>query len=179
MAVRVPTRSSRANPFIVCDKRPDVNRVAVKLSELRQHRIAGDSIAAAIATQIDTHGATRAEGRELRWELGVFRGHHHSSHMVMTLGAEFEVSISGHLMPVGDLLVLQGGRLVVDRRSLVSLVDNPASGGGSRESKQERCQRLRARRQELRGQHVRGFVKQIAAEERLSVSRVKQILAGK
>ena len=55
-------------------------------------------------------------------------------------------------------------------------LDQPIAGAGDTESPAQRRERLKKRVQEVKARGTRGFLKVVAQEEGISVSRLKQIL---
>ncbi len=80
----LPAGPRKPQPFIVCDKRSDINRVSVPISRLEQWQASANSVVDLIATLLGLHrpdtGATSAE----RWEIGMFRGTKRRSHVVLS-----------------------------------------------------------------------------------------------
>lgn len=56
-------------------------------------------------------------------------------------------------------------------------VDRPVAGAGDTESAEQRRERLRARVREEKAKGTRAFLKAVADEERITVSRLKQLIA--
>ena len=61
-------------PFIVCDKRSDINRVAVSLSALEQWKTTGEMIAAMLAQMLGINRANSVAGDGREWFIGLFEG---------------------------------------------------------------------------------------------------------
>jgi hypothetical protein len=66
--------------------------------------------------------------------------------------------------------------LAVDRRALLRCVDSPVAAAGDKESAEQRRERLRKRRDELKASGVHNFNQVLAEEEGRSVERIKQLL---
>lgn len=115
-----------ARAFISCDKRDDIGRVPVELRRLRQWRIAGALVADTLARQL---GFAKArlddEGAGKRWKLGLLKGKAHRGDVKLAIENGVTLMVSGHSIPLADLVTLDGGGLSVDRDELVRLVDNP------------------------------------------------------
>lgn len=172
-----PIPDGGARAFTVCDKRSDINRVAVPIDHLKQWQSTGDAIASLLATLLDLQRVPGAGLSTGRWEVGMFKGTKHSSHLVLLANGELRLLLAGHSVAVRDVLELKGDGLEVDRRKLTRLVDQPISGAGDIESADRRKARLQARRNALKQQGDRAFLKTMAAEEECSVQRIKQILS--
>lgn len=172
----IPTDSVAARAFVICDKRSDINRVELFISDLEQWQVSGDSVADCVARLL---GVTRPGGSAAdggRWEVGTFKGTKQSGHLVLIADGELKLMLSGHSIALADALNLTDGGIAIDKRILRRCVDNPRDGGGDTESASQRRERLVARVREERKKGSRAFLKVVAAEEGISASRLKQIL---
>jgi hypothetical protein len=64
----------------------------------------------------------------------------------------------------------------IERRALLRCVDNPIAAAGGQESAEQRRERLRLRRNELKASGVRNYNQMLAGEEGITVERIKQLL---
>lgn len=165
-----------AGAFIVCDKRSDINRVPVPVDRLEQWQVSGESIAGMLAALLGLHRSGRDDTSGGRWEVGLLKGAKHSSHVVMRAGNGLTLELAGHSVALAEVLALDNGTLSVDRRALTRLVNQPVAGAGDVESAAQRRERLKKRVQALKAKGVRAFLKTVAEEEGISVSRLKQLL---
>lgn len=172
--VLAPGPESRA--FIVCDKRSDINRVAVAIDDLQQWQASGESIADLLAQMLDLRRPGGADSHAGRWEIGMLKGGKHGSHLVLLGNGELKLSLAGHSIALADVLELKGDRFAVDRRTLNRLVDQPVAGAGDAESAEQRRERLKARVRAEKARRTKAFLKVVAKEEGISVSRLKQLV---
>jgi hypothetical protein len=178
MPVHVPPaqgKSSRA--FIVCDKRSDINRVNVPIEHLEQWQASGATIADWLAGVLGLRHHRRANGDAGRWEVGMFKGARHASHLVLLADGELRLTLAGHSIALADALDAKCDRIAIDRRMLNRCVDHPVAGAGDAESAEERRDRLRARVREEKAKGTRAYLKAVAEEEGISSSRLKQLVA--
>lgn len=179
MSVEIVTTASGAlRAFVVCDKRDDVARVAIARDLLEQWTCSPERVAGALARLL---GIRRSAGDStaLRWDVGVLKGTKGSAHVVLGIERELRLTIAGHSLPVVDALELDDQGLIVERRALLRCVDNPVAAAGNKESAEQRRERLVARVQEEKAKGTRGFLKKVAAEERITDGRLKQIIYKK
>jgi len=178
MPVHTVTASSD-NPslFIVCDKRDDIGRVPVAVGLLEQWHASGDSIADLIADLLGLQRSGMGSSSGGRWEIGVFRGAKHSSHIILSAGDnKFTLVLAGYSIALQEILTIDGEVLKIDKRKLSRLVDNPSAGAGGAESAEQRGQRLKKRVREVKDSGERAFMKFVAEEEGITVGRLQQIL---
>jgi hypothetical protein len=96
--------------------------------------------------------------------------------VVLGIERELRLAIAGHSLPVVDVLELGDKGLTLERRALVRCVDNPVAAAGDTLSREQRIERLRTRRNELKALGKRNFNKMLSEEENCSVSLIKQLL---
>jgi len=175
----LPASGARlAQAFIVCDKRSDVNRVALALDSLPQWQISGEATAEFLRGHLEIPGAvTRATAHGI-WRIGVFRGGKQAAHLELNCVARLQLSLAGHTFPLDEILRMDADKLVVDRPRLVRAADAPVGGAGTKESREQRRERLQRRVNELRAKGVRNFNQLVADEEGIHVSRLQQLLTG-
>lgn len=172
-----PGEQTRA--FIACDKREDIGRVPVALAVLERWRCSADTFADAVARGLAGGNAVRLAGDAAVWRLGVVMGRQGRAVAMMRAGdAGLVVELAGHRLDLATLLDVQGATLQVDREAFARCADNPVEGTGAGESPEQRRERLKLRVAAVKGSGVRAFLKQVAAEEGISASRLKKVLAG-
>jgi len=86
-----------------------------------------------------------------------------------------QLSLAGHSIALADVLTLDDGHFIIDKKTLIRFVDNPVSGGGDVESSEQRRVRIKKRVDELKDQGVKAFLETVAEEE-ISITRIKQII---
>lgn len=172
----IPVSSGEPALFIVCDKRDDIGRVPVPNAQLEQWQASGDSIADLLAGLLSLQRPNMDSSSAGRWEVGVFRGSKHASHLVLRAGEKLTLTLAGHSIALAEILALEGNRFKVDKRRLTRLVDQPVAGAGDVESAEQRRERIRKRVDELKAQGVRAFLKTVAEEEGVGISRIKQLI---
>jgi hypothetical protein len=161
--------------FVACDKREDTARVPVPLALLEQWQCTPRQLADAIAALLGLR-RPMTDNDPARYDLGVMKAAKHSAHVVLTVGNGLQLAIAGHTLPVADVLELGDKDLAVDRRALLRCVDNPVAAAGDKESAEQRRERLRKRRDELKAMGEHHYNKVLAEEEGVTVGRIKQLL---
>lgn len=169
------TPSGALRAFVVCDKRDDVARVVIARDLLEQWTCSPERVADVLARLL----GIRRPGNDStarRWDVGVLKGAKGSAHVVFGIENELRLTIAGHSLPVADVLELGDKGLTIERRALLRCVDNPVAAAGDQESAEQRRERLRKRRNELKAEGKRNFNQLLAAEEGITVERIKQLL---
>lgn len=174
----VPNQSAAPMAFIVCDKRSDINRVTVPLANLDQWQTSVNAVADLLAALLDLLRPLNHSTQVGAWHLGLLRGPKHAGYVKLLVNGELTISVGGHFLPLSDLLELRGNQFVVDRRRVFRALNNPTAGNADIESAADRRKRIKRRVQALKTQGVKNFLKKVAAEESISLSRVKQLLTA-
>lgn len=172
----IPVASGGPAPFIVCDRRDDISRVPVPVARIEQWQASGDSVAELLASLLGLQRPGMGSSTGGRWDIGVFRGKKHASHLVLLADDKLTLTLAGHSIAVSEVLTINGGGFKADARRLSRLVDQPVAGAGDIESAGQRRERIRNRVNKLKAQGVKAFLKTVAEEEGLSVSRIKQLI---
>lgn len=176
MPVHTLTHKTRGPAsFIVCDKRDDINRVAVPSEWLRQWCASAASIADLITGLLGLRRPGSGDTSAGRWEIGMFKGRKRSSHIVLLADGRLTLNLAGHSIALADVLTLESNSFKLDKQTLIHLVDKPVAGAGDVESAEQRRARLKKRVQAEKNKGNKTFLKTVAEDEGISVSRLKQL----
>jgi len=170
------TPAGKLCSFVVCDRRDDTTRVLVSPPQLEQWQCSPRLLADCVAKLVGLRRSLRDDDPR-RLDLGVLKGTQAAAHVVLHVDSALTLHIAGHVLPLGDVLAWADSGMTVERRALVRCVDNPVAAAGDKASRQQRIDRLRARRNQLKADGVRSFNKVLAEEEGCSVSLIKNLLA--
>ena len=165
--------------FLVCDKRPDINRVAVPINQLVQWRTGGQLLGDTLAQMLDLQRGAVATNAGQHWSIGVVQGLQHRAPLVLHAGALEgpQLALAGHVVLVAEVLTFKKSALALDVAALVRLVDSPTGQEAAEaESPDARQKRLAARVTELKVHGVKAFLELAATEEGITKSRLQQIL---
>lgn len=176
MPVHTPLDTHPPASFIVCDKRGDINRVAVPIGKLEQWQITGGLIADALARLLGLSQSATQAADGGQWHIGVLKGKKHNSPVALLAGDDLTLSFAGHAVPLVDVLGIEKNTLALDKTALIRLVDNPEGNGEDPEARRER---LKNRVGEEKAKGTKAFLQVVAEEEGLSVSRLKQLVPKK
>ena len=168
--------AGHSQALIVCDKRDDVGRVRVELKTMEQWQTSADALADMLAQLLGLRRSGVTSSEAFRWEVGLLKGAKHASHLVLNVNGGLVLSLAGHTVSLDEVLMFDGKVFKVDKRKLTRLADQPALGGGDVESAEQRRQRLKRRVQELKDKGIKAFLKTVAEEEGIGISRLKQLL---
>jgi hypothetical protein len=164
--------------FVLCDKRDDTNRILIPISHIEQWQASGCSVANLLSNMLNLSPPTENKASPFSWRIGVLKGTKHSSHIVLTTNDKLKLIllIAGHTIELDELLTLDNGGFKIDRRKLNRLIDNPIAGAGDAESAKQRRERLKKRVITEKNKGNKKFLKTVAEEEGISVTRIKQLM---
>lgn len=177
MPVHVLSDAARAPAaFIVCDKRDDVNRVDVSIGRLEQWHTTGELIADLLARLLGVNRTASTAAKDREWTIGTLKGRKHKSLVTLRADNDLHISLAGHVVPLADVLTFDENTLTADKNELIRRVDKPTSNS---ETPSARRKRLKVRIAEEKAKGRRAFLRTVAAEEGISLSRLKQIVSVK
>ena len=117
----------RARAFISCDKPEDYGRIPVELRRLTQWKMTGGSVAKMLAGPLGFTKSPQDEGASgKRWKLGLLKGKDHKSEVKLVVENGITLLVSGHTIPLSEILTLDEGGVSVDRDEFLRLVDKPS-----------------------------------------------------
>jgi len=169
-----PTATGNTVSFIVCDKRSDINRVPVPVSRLEQWQATCVLIADLVGRLLGLSESTPTAADGNQWHIGILKGRKHRSRVTLLAGDSLNLSLAGHTLPLTDVLAVEKNVIALDKGALIRLVDKP-TGEAATEPPEQRRERLRARVREEKARGTKAFLRRVAEEEGISVSRLKQL----
>lgn len=161
--------------FIICDKRDDMGRVRVEFHRMKQWQATGGFIAAVLARLLGLPrtASLAADGRQ--WNVGVLKGSVRRSPVKLLAGDGLTLTLAGHTVPLVELLTIKKDTLALDKATLIRLVNNPV-GNAEGETPEARRERIRARVSEEKAKGTKAFLRVVAEEEGISLTRIKQLI---
>jgi hypothetical protein len=110
--------------FIVCDKRDDINRVAVPAERLKQWRCDANAVCGFIAQSLGLRpNNQRANGAGL-WEIGIAAGD--KCHQMLCLKADggLTLIVGNNALPLAEFMRYHDGAYSMDSATIRQLVDS-------------------------------------------------------
>jgi hypothetical protein len=121
-------RDGQSHSFVVCDKRDDINRVAIAPEQLTQWQCRAELIARSIATSLSLNfSGRRIENGELL-EVGMLTGRKRAQMLCLGHKPQLVLLAATNRVPVADVLQFESGQYVIDKELLRRLVDTAAAG---------------------------------------------------
>jgi hypothetical protein len=148
----VSAGTGKVASFVVCDKRDDINRVAVSAERLRQWRCGAEAVGAFVAQSLGLRpGSQRKAGAGL-WELGLVMGKRRSQMVCLGANGALELVAGQNAVPLVEIVRFGADGYSVDSEAIRQLVD-AATTGDSRYTPSNA--RRESRKLETRGLHER------------------------
>lgn len=160
--------------IVSCDKRDDIARVDIPLTNLGRMKSSGSMLADSLAGILFADLARPIALDGQRWQLGQFAGLKHKSPLVLSLDRMACLALAGHSVNLADVMLFGKGGLGLDLPALRKLADNPTGlAVKATESLDDRAKRVYDRINELKSQGRKPFVKPVADELGLSEATIK------
>ncbi|KFB75796.1 hypothetical protein [Candidatus Accumulibacter cognatus] len=119
----LPATTNATSAFIVCDKRSDINRVAVSADRLAQWQCSVDAVVAFVAAALGLRRSTSpADAAALR-VIGMASGNKRVQVLCLRLAGELALVAGGNEVPLADLIEYRDGAYLLDEKRVRLLVD--------------------------------------------------------
>jgi hypothetical protein len=110
--------------FIVCDKRSDINRVAVPISRVEQWQASGTSIARLLAGLLGLRRPRAGDTPIGHWEIGMFKGVKRSQMLCLKANGELALVAGNNAVSLSELIYYRNGKYLLDQAMILQLVDS-------------------------------------------------------
>jgi len=128
MPVHTPQVSTgKREPFIVCDKRSDINRVTVSADRLTQWRCNADLVCDFVADSLGLRRSSRQAGADRLWKIGVAKGDKRSQMLCLKVDGELSLIAGEASYPLADLVLYSDGNFRINYKIIRRLVDSSAT----------------------------------------------------
>jgi hypothetical protein len=125
MPVQAPPDGARkAEPFIVCDKRDDVNRVPVPADRLEQWRCGMKEVCQFVADRLELHQAIKHLEKSNLWEIGIVPGKKRRQMIGLRVANLLKLTAGTSDAPLVDLVGYHEGAFTLDTKEIRRLVDS-------------------------------------------------------
>ena len=177
----LPDDGYGAAAFIVCDKRSDINRVAVPIAALERWKATGELLADGLARRLLFESRSRSADVADRWPIGMLEGKKHKDRLALHSGAAgLTLTVAGHTVALDEVLTIKRLAIWLDRAALLRLVDQPTGKvAAESESADDRRSRLLALVANERLRNPGKFLKTVADREGITVYALKQVIYRK
>jgi hypothetical protein len=124
----LPIGTGAAASFVVCDKRDDINRVAVSAERLRQWRCGVEAVGAFVARSLGLRSDSQLKAEAGLWELGLVAGKKRSQMVCLRANEALDLVAGQNAIPLAGLVLFGAEGYSVDTRAVRQLVDAATTG---------------------------------------------------
>jgi hypothetical protein len=147
-----PAGAGAVASFVVCDKRDDINRVAVSAERLRQWRCYAEAVGAFAAQSLGLRPESQRKAGDGLWELGLVTGKKRSQMVCLRANFALKLVAGQSAVPFAELVRYGTKGYSVDGGAIRQLVDAATTGDPRYTPKNARRE---ARKLETHDLHVR------------------------
>lgn len=124
MPVHTPPRANApATSFVVCDKRSDINRVAVPAARLTQWRCDANAVCGFVAASLGLQQTTMQATEAGLLPIGIARGNKRTQMLCLRLHGHLALVVGADAMPLADSVGFEDGGFTLDQAAIRQLVD--------------------------------------------------------
>jgi hypothetical protein len=128
----VPVHTLPAGPsgpasFVVCDKRDDINRVAVAAKRLTQRRCDTDALCGFAAQSLGLRRSERPSANTELWEIGIATGDKRKQMLCLRADGELALVAGSNAIPFSEFVGYRNGRYSLDQPMIRLQVDAAAT----------------------------------------------------
>lgn len=128
MAVNTVTRAnSPATSFVVCDKRSDINRVAILPARLAQWRCDSKAVSGFVAASLGMVQTTVQPSEDGLLPIGMARGNKRTQMLCLRVHGHLALVVGADAMPLADVIGYENGGFTLDHAVIRQLVDAAAT----------------------------------------------------
>lgn len=124
MAVHsLPATTSTPSPFVVCDKRSDINRVSVPPETLTQWKCNADLVSRFVASSLGLRGTGRHTDIAGRREIGMVCGDNRSQMLCLETSGTLNLVVGDSKVPLAEFIEFRNNAYTLDVASIRRLAD--------------------------------------------------------
>ncbi len=123
----LPAGPRGAASFIVCDKRSDINRVAVAAERLRQWRCGMDALCGFVAHGLELRRSDKPPASGELWEIGIATGDKRKQMLCLRADGEVALVVGGSAVPLAEFIAYRDGEYSLDQAMIRRQVDAAAT----------------------------------------------------
>ena len=119
----IPAPAGKSSGFVVCDKRDDINRVAVSIDRLLRWRCSVEAVCGFVADCLNLRqSSARADAVDLR-QIGIVTGKKRSQMLCLRVGSRLDLVAGRTALPLDDLISFDNGVYRLNSIAITQIVD--------------------------------------------------------
>lgn len=120
----LPAEGKRpARAFIVCDKRSDINRVAIPLTKLTQWQCSADAVCGFVAASLGVRRSDKQSSSAGLFEIGIATGDKRRQMLCLQANGVLDLVAGSNPLPLADLVEYHDGAYSLDGATVRQMVD--------------------------------------------------------
>lgn len=125
----VPVVTGKPEPFIVCDKRSDINRVKVPTNRLTQWQCRVDTVCGFIMDSLGLRRNDKALDSVDLWGIGIAKGNKRTQMLCLQADNDGVLTLvaGGNTVPLADAIDFRDGAYLLDGATIRQLVDSASA----------------------------------------------------
>ena len=120
----LPAETCAAASFVVCDKRDDINRVAVAAGRLRQWRCDAAAVCGFIAQSLGLRPNNQRANDAGLWEIGIAAGDKRHQMLCLKADGELVLIVGSTTLALAELVRYRESAFSIDNATIRQLVDS-------------------------------------------------------
>ncbi|HUX90822.1 MAG TPA: hypothetical protein VMV48_09055 [Gallionellaceae bacterium] len=120
----LPARNEQpARAYVACDRPADMGRVKIPMSRLQQWQVTESQVACWVSGALDLKGKPERDKSSRAFKLGNLQGKKQVSSLEFNTVEMVSLKVSGHSIPLSDVVIFEGDQPGIDRAAILDLVD--------------------------------------------------------
>lgn len=115
--------SAPATSFVVCDKRSDINRVAIPAARLALWRCDAKAVCEFVAANLGLQRTTVQPSEDGLLPIGMARGNKSTHMLCLRIHGHLALVVGSDAMPLADVIGFENGRFTLDQAVIHQMVD--------------------------------------------------------
>lgn len=111
--------------YVACDEPPAMGRVKIPLSRLRQWQVTDAQLARWLTGALELKGNPERDQASGVFTLGNLQGKKRMGVLQFDSVAPVSLKVSGHAIPLSEVVNFEGNRPIIDRTGILGMVDLP------------------------------------------------------
>lgn len=120
----LPVITGKTSSFIVCDKRSDINRVAVLVEKLTQWKCSSDLISGFVAACLDVRCPVRNADSAGRWLIRMVSGKKRSQMLCLETSGVVTLVVGNSKVPLSEFIEFCDGKYALNGSQICKLADS-------------------------------------------------------
>ena len=118
-----PSANATATSFVVCDKRSDINRVAIPAARLALWRCDAKAVCGFVAACLSLQQTTVQPSEDRLLPIGIARGNKRTQMLCLRLDGHLALVVGADAMPLADVVGFENGGFTLAHAVILQLVD--------------------------------------------------------